>query len=437
MRGAEQRLQALEAAAAAAPPPPAAAALDALWEQGQGFEQGLAALAARLDAAEARAGAGAELGALREALAAQAAAHAAEQGRLAAAVGRLHGLWGALARAVSEPAAGLAAGTAPAPPSALGPARGDGSWHEAATARALPAPAASASGSLGDAGAARRAGDAAEARPSGGSARAPGAPAGAPPSGATAGGPDPGPAWGPARKRPRLGSGPSAGAEGSNVLPASPPAAPPPPCPAASSELCAERTGCSGASAAAAPAPAELTAAELAEGWLAGLARGPGPPGPAAAAAAAAGLAAALAAGEVPLPCLAAGFETAFLECAAAAGAGAEPGPEAASAGGAAAAGGAAEPEPAGWLSEEAGRRRTFEWLLACAARLDARARGAGARRGVLGALRAHLAARALARAAAPLGAFSNEACALCAAAAGLCRLQGAVQARASRDLLD
>ena len=418
VHAAEQRVRALELARPAVPAA-TAADLDALRGQ-------LAAALSRLEtggAAQAPPGAPAQQ---LEALRRQVAAGAAEQTRLASTVARLNGVVTAFARAVSAPACELGEDSSlalPAPPAPGGQRWGpSGTWGD--TGR--PLPAASTSGSLDDAEPAlrKRAAAAAPALQAA-HAGAPGAPAGpaSPPipvalcASASAGVRD----AQPPRKRPRLGRGPSVGAEGSNLV-----ASPPQQAPANS----ADRPGCSGASAAAPLPAAEVTAAEMVEGWLAGLTRGAGAISASQAAHTAAGLQAAHASGACPLPCLLAGFETALLECAAAAGPRLEPGPEAVSAAEAAGMGGCADGGGHPWCSQDARSRGVFEGLLRCACDLDERLRADGHGAGVLEPLRAHLHARVLA-AASELRAFDTEACVLCAATASLCRLLGSVQARA------
>ena len=189
--------------------------------------------------------------------------------------------------------------------------------------------------------------------------------------------------------------------------------------------------GCSGASAAAPLPDAEVTAAEVVEGLLAGLTRGAGAITAAQAAHTAAGLQVAHASGACPLPCLLAGFETALLECAAATAPRLEPGPVAVSAAAAAGVCGGATGATGGdsWGGQDARSTRVSEWLLRCACELDERLRADGHGAGVLEPLRAHLHERALS-AAGELRAFQSEACALCTATASLCRLLGSVQAR-------
>lgn len=415
----EQRVRALELARPAAPAA-TAADLDALRGQ----------LAAALGRLETYGGAGAtppgasaqQLEALRR----HVAAGSAEQARLAAMVARLNGVVTAFARAVSAPACELGADSSlalPAPPAPGGQRWGPtGTWGD--TGR--PLPAVSTSGSLDDAEPALRA-RAASAAPGPQAARAGAA-------GTLAGPPSPpipvalcvGVSVGlrdvqPPCKRPRLGRGSSVGAEGSNVV-----ASPPQQAPASSAP---DRPGCSGASAAAPLPDAEVTAAEVVEGWLAGLTRGAGAIGAAQAAHTAAGLQAAHASGACPLPCLLAGFETALLECAAATGPRLEPGPEAVSAAAAAGVCGGASGGGHSWCSQDARSTRVSEWLLRCACDLDKRLRADGHGAGVLEPLRAHFHERALS-AAGELRTFETEACAVCAATASLCRLLGSVQAR-------
>lgn len=411
------------------PAMPAATAedVDALRDQ-------LLAVLERLARAEAAAEAavvwhGDKQSAALEALHQRVAASDAEQARLAMTVARLNGVVSAFARAVNAPAAELAEDSCLALPAAPGLGRqpwgASGAWgHDAP--RTLPA--ASTSGGLGDAAApgaalalqgSKRGAPHAHASERDLLAGVPACPASPPqPTGLRAGA---GPQESrPSRKRPRLGSGLSAGVEGSNAT-----ASRAAPAACLASSCVPDRTGCSCASAAAQLPAAEATAAEAVEGWLAGLTRSAAPIDAAQAARAAAGLQAALASGDCPLPCVTAGFETAFLECAAAMGPGLEPRPEVGLAGTDAGLDGATH-GPA-WCSEDARCRGVFVWLLRCACDLDARLRAGGHSGGVLEPLRAHMHARAVAPAVNPRS-FDTEACALCAATAELCRLLGAVQ---------